>query len=88
MIPLTLQEYGRAEKAFARYDCYTVMKKILSINKSDPLISPLGMEFIDFLEVPSALPTWLKEEELQYFTSKFQKTGFSGPLNYYRAMDL
>lgn len=64
------------------------MKKILSINKSDPLISPLGMEFIDFLEVPSALPTWLNEEELQYFTSKFQKTGFTGPLNYYRAMDL
>ncbi|KAF8410543.1 hypothetical protein HHK36_003074 [Tetracentron sinense] len=82
------QEPGRAENAFARYDYLTVMKKFLLINKTDLLIAPPGMEIIDFLETPSLLPTWITEEELQLYADKFQESGFTGPLNYYRAMDL
>ncbi|ERN01200.1 hypothetical protein AMTRI_Chr03g53070 [Amborella trichopoda] len=82
------QEPGRAEKAFACYDALTIMKKFLLINKQDLLIAPPGQEVIDSLEIPSSLPPWITEEELQYFASKFQKSGFTGPLNYYRAMDL
>jgi hypothetical protein len=47
-----------------------------------------GFEIIDFLETPSSLPLWVTEEELQICASKFQKSGFTGALNYYRAMDL
>lgn len=82
------QEPGRAEKAFARYDYVTVMKKFLLINKTDPLIAPPGMEIIDYLETPSFLPPWITEDELQVFADKFQESGFTGPLNYYRAIDL
>ncbi|ERN01198.1 hypothetical protein AMTR_s00002p00235200 [Amborella trichopoda] len=82
------QEPGRAEKAFARYDTLTVVKKFLLINKSDLLVAPPGKEIIDVLEVPSSLPSWITEEELEYYASKFQKSGFTGPLNYYRAFDL
>ncbi|CAK9157093.1 unnamed protein product [Ilex paraguariensis] len=82
------QEPGRAEMAFARYDYLTVMKKFLLINKTDQLIAPPGMEIIDFLETPSFLPPWITEEELQVYADKFQESGFTGPLNYYRAMDL
>ncbi|KAI3665423.1 hypothetical protein L6452_44050 [Arctium lappa] len=60
------QEPGRAEKAFAKYDYLTVMKKFLLMDK---LVSPPGMEFIDCLVTPS-------------------ESGFTGGLNYYRAMDL
>ncbi|KAM7524113.1 hypothetical protein LguiA_014015 [Lonicera macranthoides] len=82
------QEPGRAERAFARYDYLTVMKKFFLINKTDKLTAPPGMEFIDYLETPSWLPPWITEEELQVYADKFQESGFTGPLNYYRAMDL
>ncbi|KAL9675029.1 hypothetical protein QQ045_003228 [Rhodiola kirilowii] len=37
---------------------------------------------------PSSLPPWITEEELQYAAGMFEKTGFTGGLNYYRAMNL
>ncbi|KAK2990440.1 hypothetical protein RJ640_011188, partial [Escallonia rubra] len=82
------QEAGRAEKAFARYDYVTVMKKFFLINKPDQLIAPPGMEIIDYLETPSFLPPWITEEELQIYADKFLESGFTGPFNHYRAMDL
>ncbi|XP_028117656.1 uncharacterized protein LOC114315269 isoform X2 [Camellia sinensis] len=82
------QEAGRAEKAFARYDYVTVMKKLILINKTDLLIAPQGMEIIDYLETPCYCPKWITEEELEVFADKFQESGFTGPLNYYRAIDL
>ncbi|KAB5547587.1 hypothetical protein DKX38_010993 [Salix brachista] len=82
------QEPGRAERAFARYDYLTVMKKFLLINKTDLLVAPGGMEIIDHLQTPAVLPPWITEEELQVYADKFEESGFTGPLNYYRAMDL
>ncbi|KAI6701173.1 hypothetical protein NL676_015497 [Syzygium grande] len=81
------QEPGRAEKSFAKYDCLTVLKKFLLVNSPDLLAAPPGVEFIDFLETPDSLPPWTTEEELQYKAEKFQSSGFTGALNYYRAMD-
>lgn len=83
-----IQEEGRAERAFAKYDYLTVMKKFLLIDKTDNLVSLPGMEIIDYLETPSSLPPWITEEELQVYADKFQESGFTGALNYYRAMDL
>ncbi|KAK9132964.1 hypothetical protein Scep_012492 [Stephania cephalantha] len=34
------------------------------------------------------LPSWLSEADVKYYTSKYQQKGFTGPLNYYRALDL
>ncbi|KAL0395529.1 UNVERIFIED_CONTAM: Epoxide hydrolase A [Sesamum calycinum] len=56
------QEAGRAERAFARYDCLTVMKKLMLINQTDLLIAPPGMELIDYLGTPSFLPPWITEK--------------------------
>lgn len=64
------------------------MKKFFLINKTEQLTAPPGMEIIDSLETPSWLPPWITEEELQVYADKFQESGFTGPLNYYRAMDL
>lgn len=83
-----MQEPGRAERAFARYDYLTVMKKILLTTFTGFLASPPGMELIDFLPTPSVMPSWITEEELTFFADKFQESGFTGPLNYYRATDL
>ncbi|XP_010254690.1 PREDICTED: bifunctional epoxide hydrolase 2-like [Nelumbo nucifera] len=81
------QEPGRAELAFARYDCLTVLKKLLLLGAPDLLTAPSGVEIIDFLDTPASLPPWITEEELRRSASKFQSSGFTGPLNYYRAMD-
>jgi len=39
-------------------------------------------------EKPVTLPSWLSEDDLNYFAEKFKQTGFTGGLNYYRALDL
>ncbi|MCI64235.1 epoxide hydrolase, partial [Trifolium medium] len=36
----------------------------------------------------NTLPSWLTEDDLAYFVSKFEKTGFTGGLNYYRNLNL
>ncbi|XP_057952886.1 uncharacterized protein LOC131146998 [Malania oleifera] len=82
------QEAGRAEKSFGRYDYVTVMKKFLLIDQTDPLVAPPGMEIIDALPTPSSLPAWIAEEDIKFYADQFQKSGFTGPLNYYRAFDL
>ncbi|CAD6266624.1 unnamed protein product [Miscanthus lutarioriparius] len=79
------QEPGRAERAFARYDVATVLKKFYAM-EIDELIAPPGVEIIDFLQAPSSPIPWMTEEELGQYAEKFQKTGFTGPLNYYRML--
>ncbi|OWM80286.1 hypothetical protein CDL15_Pgr019566 [Punica granatum] len=81
------QEPGRTERSFAKYDCLTVLKKFLLLNAPELLAAPPGVEIIDFLETPESLPPWIKEEELRYAAEQFEKSGFTGALNYYRAMD-
>ncbi|KAL6599830.1 hypothetical protein ACP70R_045481 [Stipagrostis hirtigluma subsp. patula] len=80
------QEPGRAEKAFGRYDVATVLKKFYSI-EIDELVAPPGVEIIDFLQASSSPLPWMTEEELGQFAEKFQKSGFTGPLNYYRMLE-
>ncbi|XP_048334922.2 uncharacterized protein LOC107424574 [Ziziphus jujuba] len=81
------QEPGRAERAFARYDYSTVMKKFLLIT-DQVFLAPPDMEMIDYLETPWSLPSWITEEEIRVFAEKYEESGFTGPLNHYRAMDL
>ncbi|CAG7865157.1 unnamed protein product [Brassica rapa] len=82
------QKPGRAEAAFAKHDILTVIKKFLLTTRTDYLVAPPDTEIIDDLEIPSTIPDWITDDELQVYADKFQKSGFTGPLNYYRAMDL
>ena len=81
-----MQEPGRAERAFGRYDVATVLKKFYAL-EIDELIAPPGVEIIDFLQAPSSPLPWMTDDELGQYAEKFQKTGFTGPLNYYRTLD-
>ena len=51
------------------------------------MVSPGPHGFLDRLAQPSRLPDWLSEEELQHYVSEFTRTGFTGPLNWYRCFD-
>jgi pimeloyl-ACP methyl ester carboxylesterase len=43
--------------------------------------------FLDTCSEPDVLPGWLSEADIDYFTAEFQRTGFSGGLNWYRNID-
>jgi pimeloyl-ACP methyl ester carboxylesterase len=81
------QEPGKAERSFARYDYLTVIKKFLRVTKTNEFIASPGKDLIDCMETPFVLPPWISEGELQVYADKFQETGFSGALNYYRCIE-
>lgn len=43
--------------------------------------------FVDSMPEPDSLPGWLTEADLDYFAAQFGRSGFRGPLNWYRNMD-
>ncbi|HEV2160556.1 alpha/beta hydrolase [Bradyrhizobium sp.] len=43
--------------------------------------------FVDNLVRPSALPAWLLERDLDFFVEQFTRSGFRGPINWYRNFD-
>ena len=50
---------------------------------------PPGTSYLDALPQPPPLPwTWLSELEMEFFVAEYARTGFTGGLNWYRAMDL
>ncbi|MBE1532900.1 alpha/beta fold hydrolase [Actinomadura algeriensis] len=50
---------------------------------------PPGTSYIDALPEAPPLPwTWLTEPELEFYVAEYSHSGFTGGLNWYRAMDL
>jgi pimeloyl-ACP methyl ester carboxylesterase len=50
---------------------------------------PPGTSYLDALPQAPPLPWhWLSELEMEFFVSEYARTGFTGGLNWYRAMDL
>ncbi|MDZ7951464.1 alpha/beta hydrolase [Nostoc sp. DedQUE09] len=44
-------------------------------------------KFLDTLTEPEQLPSWLSEQDLDFFTQEFERTGFRGGLARYRNLD-
>ncbi len=53
---------------------------------SQPVV-PQGGGILDIMLDPETLPAWLTEQDIDYYTSEFERTGFSGGLNWYRTID-
>jgi pimeloyl-ACP methyl ester carboxylesterase len=51
-------------------------------------VVPAGGGFLDLCPEPSELPAWLTEADIDVFVAEFAESGFTGPLNWYRSMDL
>lgn len=51
------------------------------------MVSPGPTGFLDRLSEPQRLPDWLSAEELEHYVTEFTRTGFTGPLNWYRCFD-
>ncbi|XBI17298.1 epoxide hydrolase 1 [Aegilops tauschii subsp. strangulata] len=82
------QEPGVAEAEFALYDNSHKFKTVFGMRKPAPPILPKDKTFFDSLDSDGTCPPWLSEEDISYYADKFEKTGFTGGLNYYRCMDL
>ncbi|KAK8573527.1 hypothetical protein V6N13_009617 [Hibiscus sabdariffa] len=82
------QEPGKIEAEIAHYGTSKVLKRIISSRKPGPPCLPKDNAFGIEPDTPIALPPWFSEEDLSYYTNKFNKKGFTGALNYYRALDL
>lgn len=48
----------------------------------------VGGGFLDTMPRPEQQPHWMREVDLEYYVSRFLQHGFTGPLNWYRALDL
>ena len=46
-----------------------------------------GERLLDTGGLPDRLPAWLTQADLDYFVGEFSRTGFRGPLNWYRNID-
>jgi pimeloyl-ACP methyl ester carboxylesterase len=51
-------------------------------------VVPAGGVFLDMCPEPPALPGWLTEHDIDVFVAEFAQSGFTGPLNWYRNLDL
>lgn len=45
---------------------------------------PMGQSISEQMIVPETLPTWLTEEDVQFYIDELAETGFRGGLNWYR----
>ncbi|KAK9933826.1 hypothetical protein M0R45_021001 [Rubus argutus] len=81
------QEPGEIEAEFAQIGTARVVKELLTLRHPGPLFLPKGKGFGHPADAPIALPSWLSEDDVNYYVSKFEKKGFTGGLNYYRNID-
>ncbi|KAI9084797.1 hypothetical protein K1719_033203 [Acacia pycnantha] len=81
------QEPGKMEAELARVGTSYAMKDMLTGRVTGPPMFPNG-EYPGFNpNLQEDLPSWLTQEDVAYYVSKFDKTGFTGGLNYYRNLD-
>jgi pimeloyl-ACP methyl ester carboxylesterase len=86
---LYFQAPGVAEAEFES-DVRTALRKIYYSGSGD---APRGMfrsdkppeaRMLDDLPDPAVLPSWITEQDLDYYVAQFESGGFRGPLNRYR----
>ncbi|CAF1715297.1 hypothetical protein Bca4012_040736 [Brassica carinata] len=81
------QEPGEIEEDFAQVDTKKLINRFFTSRNPRPPCIPKSLGFRG-LPDPPALPAWLTEEDVSFYAEKFSQKGFTGGLNYYRAMNL
>src|SRR5262245_59039247 len=52
-----------------------------------PARKPATAKLLDGMTDPDRFPSWLTEEDLDYYVAQYEQSGFRGPLNWYRNID-
>ncbi|CAH8276483.1 unnamed protein product [Arabidopsis lyrata] len=77
------QEHGEIEAEFAKVGTERCLLEFLTYRNPGPILLPKGKRYDDSV----SLPSWLTDCDVKYYVSKYEKNGFTGPVNYYRNMD-
>ena len=96
---LYFQTPGVAEAEFER-DARCTIRSLMYSSSGDLPLSQLSASATDGVGMvprqagllsrlvnPDALPPWLTESDVDFYTAEFARTGFRGPLNWYRNID-
>ncbi|XP_010557474.1 PREDICTED: bifunctional epoxide hydrolase 2 [Tarenaya hassleriana] len=81
------QEPGEVESEFTKAGTERVLKTLFTYNEPKPFTLPRNVDIWGSPDSPIPLPPWLSEDDVRYYVTKFEKTGFSGPVNFYRNLD-
>ncbi|HEX4476064.1 MAG TPA: alpha/beta hydrolase [Polyangiaceae bacterium] len=89
------QEPGVAEREFEA-DVRTALRKVYfaasgdasSAEQGATAAKPPTSTMLEGLTDPNPFPAWLSEADLDYFTGEFERSGFRGSLNRYRAQGI
>ena len=87
---LYFQQPGVADAELGGDPARTLRRLMSGIGASDDQAAALRMlrpgpeGFIDRLPEPAGLPDWINKDEFEHFVAEFTRTGFTGPLNWYR----
>ena len=87
---LYFQQPGVADAELGGDPARTLRRMMGSLRASDDQAAALRMlrpgpeGFIDRLPEPVGLPHWISNEEFDHYVAEFTRTGFTGPLNWYR----
>lgn len=90
---LYFQEPGKAERDLEASVRDTIRRFLYSGSGDPPpekrwrFLFSKSETLLDTGSDPDILPAWLTEHDIDYFTSEFERTGFSGGLNWYRNID-
>ncbi|KAF0930973.1 hypothetical protein E2562_038543 [Oryza meyeriana var. granulata] len=72
---------GRAEADFGRYDVKRVVRTIyILFSRSEIPIAKEDQEIMDLADLSIPLPEWFTEEDLDVYSSLYEKSGFRYPL--------
>jgi pimeloyl-ACP methyl ester carboxylesterase len=90
---LYFQKVGPADEELARDVRETVTRFAWSL--SGPAVEHRALNvrrkdeggFLDFLSPPAEPMPWFTEEDVEYFVGEFERTGYFGPLSWYRNID-
>ncbi|KDP28186.1 hypothetical protein JCGZ_13957 [Jatropha curcas] len=73
------------EAQFAGVNTASLLRSIYTARDPKPPRIPKNIAYESlFPDSLCSLPSWLSEEDIDYFATKFKQTGFTGGLNYYR----
>lgn len=89
---LYFQEPGVADAELGGDPARTMRRMFGGLASTDPgdavrMVEPGPAGFIDRLPEPDGLPDWITQAELDHYIAEFGRTGFTGPLNWYRNFD-
>jgi pimeloyl-ACP methyl ester carboxylesterase len=84
------QREGVADAELSRDPAVTFRKVLCSLSgDADGMtLIPAGGGFLDAAVDPVRLPGWLTQRDVDAYVGQYAQAGFTGPLNWYRAMDL